>query len=106
MNVARGTLRTCPKCQAKHTRSHRYCLDCHAAYMRAWRPDHPPTAEQRRKSNARSYAHSYRDRGKILRLPCERCGSDEAEMHHEDYDRPIDVTWLCRPCHLAEHAAQ
>jgi len=41
--------------------------------------------------------------GTLARQPCERCGGVPSEAHHPDYSRPIDVTWLCRPCHLAEH---
>src|SRR5262245_57418077 len=37
-------------------------------------------------------------RGKIKRQPCEVCGST-AQMHHDDYSRPLEVRWLCRPHH-------
>lgn len=44
--------------------------------------------------------------GKIERKgACERCGSREhVESHHADYGKPLDVTWLCRACHVREHA--
>lgn len=42
--------------------------------------------------------------GKIIRPPCERCGSDKrVEGHHDDYTRPLDVHWLCFCCHRSEH---
>lgn len=71
--------------------------------MRAWRAGRQLTPEQRRKDNARSYANVYLRRGKLQRAACVDCGSPESQMHHEDYDRPLDVIWLCRPCHLARH---
>ena len=42
-------------------------------------------------------------RGTITRGPCERCGSENSMGHHESYNRPLDVTWLCQPCHKARH---
>ena len=75
----------------------------HAAYMRMWRKIHPLTAEQHRRDNCRSYAGVYLRRGKLERGVCEVCGDDASEMHHADYDEPLLVTWLCRPCHLALH---
>jgi hypothetical protein len=63
------------------------------------RENRPPLSEEaRRRANARSYAHVYLRRGKIARKPCERCGSPESQMHHRDYARPLEVTWLCRWC--------
>jgi hypothetical protein len=37
--------------------------------------------------------------GRIDKQPCEICGSIEAEMHHEDYSKPLEVKWLCRRHH-------
>lgn len=41
--------------------------------------------------------------GKLVREPCERCSSPEALAHHESYERPLDVSWLCQPCHKQRH---
>lgn len=95
------------KCSAKHSRKgQRYCAPCHAAYMREWRKTHALNAEQRAKDAARSYANTYQKRGKLKKTPCEGCGSSKAEKHHPDYQKPLDVVWLCRPCHLALHKKQ
>ena len=37
--------------------------------------------------------------------PCESCGAERADRHHNDYSKPLDIRWLCRKCHIAEHAA-
>ena len=96
-------LRICPTCGGSHKRSHQYCLTCHNAYMRKWRNNHVLTKIERFKMNARSYAHVYLKRGKIKKKPCESCGRDNSQMHHDDYAKPTDVRWFCRPCHLAHH---
>ena len=46
--------------------------------------------------------------GKLFKpSTCERCGGTptrrEMHGHHHDYDRPLDVRWLCLSCHAAEH---
>ena len=43
--------------------------------------------------------------GKINKSPCGICGSKESQMHHADYDKPLEITWLCRPCHYRLHSA-
>ena len=41
--------------------------------------------------------------GRIVRKPCEDCGS-RAEAHHDDYSKPYDVRWLCSMHHKRWHA--
>ncbi|HEB29231.1 MAG TPA: hypothetical protein ENI05_16015 [Porticoccus sp.] len=33
--------------------------------------------------------------GKLVQGPCEVCGSTGVYAHHEDYDKPLEVRWLC-----------
>jgi hypothetical protein len=35
--------------------------------------------------------------------PCEVCGAESAHRHHDDYDKPLDVRWLCREHHAELH---
>jgi len=45
--------------------------------------------------------------GKLIQKDCEKCGEKKEKYkihaHHEDYDYPLDVVWLCRKCHGARH---
>ena len=41
--------------------------------------------------------------GIIRRWHCENCGAEPAQGHHPDYDKPLEVIWLCPMCHAAEH---
>lgn len=43
--------------------------------------------------------------GDIVRQEnCEFCCSGErVEAHHADYNKPLQVSWLCRSCHIDGH---
>jgi formylmethanofuran dehydrogenase subunit E len=41
--------------------------------------------------------------GRIARQPCEQCGELNVHGHHDDYTKPLDVRWLCPPCHRQWH---
>jgi hypothetical protein len=72
--------------------------------MRVSRPKYSElSGEERKKVNARAYANVYQRRGKIERHPCYVCLSPRAEKHHEDYDKPLQVRWICRKCHVELH---
>jgi len=36
--------------------------------------------------------------GRVIKGKC-HCGDVNVEAHHEDYDRPFDVQWLCKKHH-------
>ena len=41
--------------------------------------------------------------GKIKKQPCEMCGCDKVHGHHDNYDKPFDVRWLCSKHHRKVH---
>ena len=45
-------------------------------------------------------------RGKLFRKPCEVCGANMAQAHHDDYSKPLEVRWLCRYHHREVHGGQ
>ena len=41
--------------------------------------------------------------GRMTRLPCETCGNPLTHAHHDDYDKPLEVRWLCAKHHGELH---
>lgn len=81
------------------------CRQCAAERLRRWyqlgrRPRKP---EDPTKKQARKAVENALTRGVITRRPCERCGAAKTHAHHEDYLKPLDVTWLCPLHHKARH---
>lgn len=44
--------------------------------------------------------------GKIERGDCMVCGAANAHAHHDDYDKPFDIKWLCHKHHVEYHQQQ
>jgi hypothetical protein len=42
-------------------------------------------------------------KGSLVRGVCEVCGVPKVEAHHEDYNKPLKVRWLCRKHHREWH---
>jgi hypothetical protein len=57
------------------------------------------------KKSATSKLHSAILCGRIIKPnKCTRCPSTvNIQGHHPDYDKPLDVIWLCAICHKLEH---
>lgn len=67
------------------------------ATIKAWSQRNP---EKKSAHNAVSHALKT---GKIEKRPCELCGASNAQAHHADYSKKLDVKWLCYRCHKKEH---
>ena len=57
----------------------------------------------RKKEEARWRARQAVASGRLVRGSCEVCGEVKVHGHHDDYDKPLDVRWLCRPHHEKLH---
>lgn len=110
-----GRLGKCKECTKKDVHDNYLSkTDQYKAYERE-RSDRPERKQQvakyqkqRRiknpeKERVRAATSKLIQTGKLKRLPCEHCGSEPAEAHHETYDDPYKVKWLCFVCHRKTH---
>lgn len=114
-NMPDGHVNKCKECNKKDVHENRQKkLDHYRAYdrERAKNPDRQKAASQistawRQLDKRRNQCHNAVARairsGELVRQPCVRCGEQKSLAHHEDYDRPLDVMWLCQPCHKQRH---
>ena len=61
------------------------------------------TEEEKIKRYCRRVAQLAVNSGKLVKKPCEQCGNPNAQKHHTDYSKPLEVRWLCRLCHMKLH---
>ena len=115
--MADGHLNKCKACARHDTRENRRAnVDYYRAYdvTRAKEPGRKEKAGEvvarwRGQDKRRMRAHNMVRRavgaGKLEPKPCERCGrEDNIHAHHDDYSKPLDVSWLCPVHHRERHA--
>ena len=56
-----------------------------------------------KKVKTRTLTHYAIKTGKLLKESCKVCGKVEVEGHHPDYDKPLEIIWLCRKHHQLKH---
>jgi len=42
--------------------------------------------------------------GILVKRPCKICGDFNSQAHHDDYNKPLDVSWLCQKHHDERHS--
>jgi len=72
-------------------------IKANSEVTRAWRAE-----DSRRHVAHIAVAKAIRN-GLLVRMPCCRCKEVKSLAHHEDYDKPLEVMWLCQPCHKQRH---
>lgn len=55
------------------------------------------------KTRARSLINEAIRWGRLVKEPCEICGSLDVHGHHPDYTKPLEVSWLCAEHHKQIH---
>lgn len=72
------------------------------AYHRAMASDY-----QRKQWRAQQEIWRAVKAGKVEKpLACQGCGREaKLHAHHTDYDKPLDVAWICSKCHGKRHRA-
>lgn len=91
------------------------CKVCANACVKDWQHRHKAKLNEwqmryyrnnREKKLAHSRANHAVKIGVLEKQPCSQCNAPTADKHHHDYSRPLDIVWLCRKCHKAEHAKE
>lgn len=108
--MADGHVNKCKDCNKKDVRENRADkVDYYRQYDRArgnrqsqeyipnWRNSKPKAYK------AHTAVNSAIRSGKMLRLKCEVCGGDDSHAHHDDYQYPLTVRFLCAAHHKQWH---
>lgn len=113
--MADGHLNKCKECTKSRVSSHRAKnlekirqYDKDRSILPHRREAVKKTVQDYRKRHPKRYKatnavnNALRD-GKLKRQPCEVCQATKAVAHHDDYNFPLQVRWLCQPCHKDWH---
>ena len=72
-------------------------------YERSWHERNPgKKAEYQQTTRADSPQKTWA-RNTLERGCCEVCEEHDAQGHHDDYSKPLEVRWLCRTHHMELH---
>ena len=85
------------------------CLACRAKWQRDYhktesgKTNHAQagkTLMSKHPERQRAYYQVYKavKDGTLLKQPCINCGSENSKAVHTDYNRPLDVMWMCALC--------
>ena len=92
--------------------------DKRSEVMKRWVLEHPDRHEEHRKkwrSANQEKVLCYQQlqyavqKGELLKsATCQKCGATDVriEGHHQAYSKPLEVMWLCSPCHKDLHVQQ
>lgn len=67
-------------------------------YLKEYREKYP------KKYKAHNLVNNAIRKKYLIAEPCEICGNENTHGHHDDYDKPLNVRWLCPEHHKEWHA--
>ncbi len=128
-NLKKQRIRLCAKCN-EFSMCHYYrtvCLKCNSKYTqeyvkrnrekkRLWNREyfkrHPKYVYKKTvqwRANHKTAYKSYQlvqtaiRNGSLQKQVCVNCDEIKVQAHHENYNKPLDVTWLCHNHHMQHH---
>ena len=108
----RGRQSQCKECRRELNKKYKEenrekCLELSRDHYKRNKESYIERARLRSKNSVKSKAVSKVNAalkaGKLVRQPCEECGAEKADAHHDDYAKPLEVRWLCRSHHRQWH---
>jgi hypothetical protein len=99
----------------KKTRLGFACRDCNLKRLKKWMKNNPRGMSEIVARSIKKYPEKQRARAKLnnaiklgkIKRPkkCSDCGTKDVPIHahHDNYDNPFEVKWLCRLCHCKLH---
>lgn len=114
----RSHCKDCRRTRESERNRERACRYYYANYDKSregakrWAEENPEKMNEykyawRRRNQQKARAHwtvsNHLRSGNLKKGLCEECGSDETHAHHDDYDQPLEVRWLCARHHSSLH---
>ena len=62
-----------------------------------------PTPYTRAQKRAKYQVAKALASGFLVKTECHECAAPDTVAHHDDYNRPLHVKWLCPKCHAQWH---
>lgn len=99
-----GLYSSCKQCHnKKQSKSSYKYANLYKEYKKEYQKEYAKRKEQIDKIKCRQHTHYLVYTGKIKKESCVICNNDKVEAHHKDYNKPNEVTWLCRKHHDELH---
>lgn len=111
--MADGHLNKCKDCTKKDVHHHRHFSESREKILAYDRERGARQGKDYIKIYREKYPKKYKAHGivgravrakKLFSMPCEICGNIKTHAHHDDYDKPLNVRWLCSEHHKKWHS--
>ena len=79
------------------------CRSCHARLSQPHIWENYQKVPSEISSKARQVIKTLIQKGVIKKKPCVLCGKAKSVAHHPDYDKPVQIVWLCQKHHSRIH---
>lgn len=104
--VESGRRSYCKRCQSIYNISHPHKNDSIKRKLYDEKHRQKDTYKSHHKIDAQKHRQKYSQKvkarlaGQIFpKQPCEICGNEKSQAHHDDYSKPHIVRWLCKKHH-------